>query len=495
MIKNQRKKGMILSYLNILLGTLINIISVPMFLNYININEYGLYQIMGSLIAYFVILDFGLPATVVYFYSKYSSENNNGQKEIFLSICSKIYIFITFMIFLVGLILYFKLNFIYKNYEIQELNNLKNMYLILLINVIITLPFQIFNAIITAHEKFVFLKSLSIFINVFQAISIFLFINKFPFAITIVTVQTFFNIITSFFRAFYCIKFLKIKISFSHFNKELFLKIVKYSSVIFLNVIVEQFFWRSNFIILSILNNSVSAAAYSIVFQITYNYMILSTAITGVFLPKVIDLVTKKNEKKLSNLFIEVGKLESLILGLVLTGFILFGKEFISIWSLKEPGFENSYIMTLLILIPLSIDLIQGLGQTILQAVNKFYFRVILFLFIDFINIFLSILLIKKYGEIACSAVSGTTLIISNIVLNIYYQKNLKLDIKDFWLKILKNLFFALISFTIGIFINLINANLIIKIMLYFVVYTIIMYVCVIKKNSLFSNNNKKILR
>lgn len=68
---NQRKLGIFLSYLNIALQAVIGFLYVPILLHYIGKSEYGLYQLMGSLIAYFSIMDFGLSAAVIRFYAKY----------------------------------------------------------------------------------------------------------------------------------------------------------------------------------------------------------------------------------------------------------------------------------------------------------------------------------------------------------------------------------------------------------------------------------------
>ena len=62
---NERKIGILLSYANILLQAILGFIYVPLLLHYIGKSEYGLYQLMGSLIAYFSVMDFGLSATVI----------------------------------------------------------------------------------------------------------------------------------------------------------------------------------------------------------------------------------------------------------------------------------------------------------------------------------------------------------------------------------------------------------------------------------------------
>ena len=62
---------------------------------------------------------------------------------------------------------------------------------------------------------------------------------------------------------------------------------------------------------------------------------------------------------------------------MVLTGFILYGREFIAIWVGEE--FNKSYYIALIIMIPFTIDLIQNIGLAILQAKNMYSFRAIVF--------------------------------------------------------------------------------------------------------------------
>ena len=57
---NERKLGILLGYLNILLHTVIGFLYVPLLLFYIGTNGYGMYQLMGSVVAYLGIMDFGL---------------------------------------------------------------------------------------------------------------------------------------------------------------------------------------------------------------------------------------------------------------------------------------------------------------------------------------------------------------------------------------------------------------------------------------------------
>ena len=116
---------------------------------------------------------------------------------------------------------------------------------------------------------------------------------------------------------------------------------------------------------------------------------------------------------------------------------VLYPKEFIIACVGKE--FETSYYVALILILPLCIPLIQNLGLSIMQAKNKFKFRTISMAIMSVFNIILSIFLAKQYGPVGSAIGTAISLIIINIiVMNIYYYKEIKIDIKRFWNEIIK---------------------------------------------------------
>ena len=166
------------------------------------------------------------------------------------------------------------------------------------------------------------------------------------------------------------------------------------------------------------------------------NYMALSIAISGVYLPHVTGMVARKESiGKLSNLFIQIGRWQYYLLALVGTGFIIFGKQFISLWA--GPGFEDSYIITLLIIIPFTVDLIQNIGLAIMQAMNRYDFRARIYFFTGVLNLVMAIPLGMHYGGIGCAVATGASMIVGNgFIMNWYYAKEIHLAIASFWKQI-----------------------------------------------------------
>ena len=451
----QRKLGIFLSYLNILLQVIIGFIYVPILLHFIGKGEYGLYQLMGSLIAYFSIMDFGLSAAVIRFYAKYKALKDSIGMENILAISVRGYGAVTVLALAIGFVCYGFLDVIFAgSMTVSEVNEAKQIFLLLLLNIVITLSTMVFRSVINAHERFSFLKGMETIQLVLQPILVVLVLQHHPSAFSVAAVQTVLNLLLSGARVYYCFHDLHVKIHFHYWNPELFSEFKKLALSVFVVTLIDQVFWKTNQIILGIISGTAAVAVYSIASLIYMNYMALSTAISGVYLPHVTGMVARKEPiRNLSELFIQIGRWQYYLLALVATGFIIFGKQFIALWA--GPGFEDSYIITLLIILPFTVDLIQNIGLAIMQAMNRYDFRARIYFVTGVLNLLLAIPLGIKYGGIGCAVATGISMIVGNgFIMNWYYAKEIHLAISSFWRQIGKISIVTLVCLMIGYIAN-----------------------------------------
>ena len=237
-------------------------------------------------------------------------------------------------------------------------------------------------------------------------------------------------------RIYYCFVRLHITIRFHYWNQDLFRDFKKLALSVFVVTLIDQVFWKTNQIILGIVQGTEAVAVYSIASLIYMNYMALSTAISGVYLPHITEMVAqRKPMRELSALFIQIGRWQYYLLALVATGFMIFGRQFIQLWA--GTGFEDSYWITILIILPFTIDLIQNIGLAILQAMNRYDFRAKIYFLTGVLNLVLAIPLGMKYGGIGCAVATGFSMLMGNgVVMNYFYKKYIGLDIPEFWKEI-----------------------------------------------------------
>ena len=188
----------------------------------------------------------------------------------------------------------------------------------------------------------------------------------------------------------------------------------------------------------------------------------------------------KQSDSEISDLFVKLGRIQYLVMALILSGFVLFGKSFIYLWV--GPGFKDAYLIGLIILIPLTIPLIQNLGITILQARNQQKFRSLFYIVIALLSLAISIPLAKEYGGVGYALGTSFALIVGNIfVMNIYYYKKIHLNIPFFWKEIIRMTFpIVLVAIVSAFLSNLYGEDnwfsLGVKILLYILSYGIVVW-------------------
>ena len=448
---NERRIGILISYLNIVLHAAIGFGYVPILLHYIGKSEYGLYQLIGSFIAYFSIMDFGLTAAVVRFYAKYKALQDQIKMENILAIAMRAYGIITVLMLAAGIAFYFYLPSIFaKSMTASEIESAKQLFILLLFNIVVTISTMIFRAVINAHEKFLFLKGFETIQLVLQPLLVVLVLQKLPSAVAVAVVQTVLNVALIAARAYYCFQKLHIKIHYHYWDAELFADFKKLALSVFAVTLIDQVFFKTNQVILGIVSGTVAVAVYSVASLIYMNYMALSVAISGVYLPHITELIAQQAPvSKLSDLFIRIGRLQFFLLALVASGFAIFGKQFIIMWA--GESFIDAFFITLLIIIPFTIDLIQNIGLAIMQAQNRYDFRAKVYCAMGILNLALAIPLALKYDGIGCAFATGLAMLLGNgLIMNWYYVKVTGLDIIRFWREISKIGFIVIIITILG---------------------------------------------
>lgn len=479
------KKATIISYITLILGNIISLIYIPFMLSMLGSKEYGLFSLVNTIIAYIYLLDMGVGSAVVRYNSKYIAENDietlnnvNGMFLLFYSL-------ISFIGIILGYILYNNLELIFGNgLSIYEINKLKIMFLISIINVAFSFPMNVFNGIILANERFIFIKLLSLIRTVFNPIVMISVLHFGYKAIGMLTASTIFNISLGFINILYCFVVLKIKIKFTTFNRSLCKEILKYSFFVFLGSIAYQIYWNTDQVILGMAVSSSAISIYSLGSQFNSYFISFSNVISGMFLPKLTKIVSlEKNDYKIMNILIKVSRIQFFISSLILIGFMLIGREFIKLWVGK--GYNLSYYIALLIMVPHTLSIIQSLFATLLEAMNKHKVKSFIYLAVAILNLVLTLILVEEFGAIGCAIGTSIGMTLNAVFNNLYYKYKLKLNMRYYWKEMAKLLPPTIICFGIGrILVKYMNLDsyisigifIIVFMCIYFLVYWILVF-------------------
>lgn len=441
---NQLKIGTILSYLQMALAIIIGLVYTPIMLDLLGQSEYGLYNTVSSTISMLSILSLGFNSSYVRYHSKYKKENNYEAIWKLNGLFLIVFTIIGVIAFACGTSLTFNLDLVFdQGLTASEYEIARVLMGILTINLALSFPMSVFSSIISANEKFVFLKLLGTVKTVLSPLVTLplLLIGYRSIAMVIVTVAI--TLMIDICYIIFVLFRLKNKFVFHRFEKGLFKSLFVYTSFIAINMIVDQINWNIDKMLLGRFKGTVSVSIYSVGYTIYNYYMMFSTSLSGVFTPRVHKMANEtqfdltEQRKQYTDLFVKVGRIQYLLLGLVASGIVFFGKEFITVfWAGAE--YTDSYYVLLLLAVPAVIPLIQNVGIEVQRAQNKHSFRSIVYLAMAIINVVISVVLCQKYGAVGSAIGTAISLLVANgIVMNIYYHVKCNIDIIAFW----KNIF------------------------------------------------------
>ena len=436
---NQLKHGVALSYINMAVKVLISLAFTPIMLRLLGQSEYGLYTMVASVVSNLSLLTLGFGSAYVRYYSIYKVKEDKDNIAKLNGMFLTVFTIMGIVAFVLGIVLSANVDVILGD-ELtpSEHSTARILMMIMSFNIATSFPASVFNSYITANEEYVFQKVL-ILIKTISSPFVMLPLLLLGYgSIGVVISTTVFNILIEISNMIFCLKKIDMEFSFKKFDFHLMKDMAIFSSYIFINMIVDQINWNLDKFIIGRFWGTITVAIYGVASQINTYYMSFSTSISSVFAPRVNKMVVAgSSDKKLTNLFTRVGRVQFIVLSLICTGFIFFGRPFINMWAGND--YDEAYVITLILIIPVTIPLIQNIGIEIQRAKNMHKFRSQLYIVIAIIDVAISIPLTKYFGGVGAAWGTSLALLIGNgLIMNIYYHNKIGLDMKCFWSQIMK---------------------------------------------------------
>ena len=151
--KSQLKIGIILNYINIILGNLIPIFYTPIMLLLLGQEEYGLYKLSSSVTSYLSLISLGIGSAVVRYLIKAREENGKEAEERVLGLFMVIFQIIAAVTLLIGTVLGFHLGYFYgQSLTDTELARMKILVLIMVCNTALSFSQTPYVSLVNAHE-------------------------------------------------------------------------------------------------------------------------------------------------------------------------------------------------------------------------------------------------------------------------------------------------------------------------------------------------------
>lgn len=433
----QIKWGAVISYISISVNIISGLLYTPWMVATIGDSQYGLYTLANSVITLF-LMDFGLSAATGRYLSKYNAEGDSESAERFLGAVYKLYLLIDAAIMTILVVVFFLMDRLFVNLTPEELEQFRVVYVVSAVFSIINFPFVTFNGILSAYEKFVPLKLadlLSKLCNVgFTVIALLLGHGLYA----LVTVHAVVGLLILVFKYAVIRKTVPLKFHFGKTEKGIYREIFGFSVWVTISSIAGRLVFTITPSILGIVANSAAIAVFGVVMTIEGYAYTITTAINGMFMPKISRIVADKRETTdLNPLFVNMGKFQYFLNGAIVAGFAVVGQSFIRLWMGED--YVAAYWGILLVLIPgLFCNALQ-IAYTTMTVTGKVKRIAMINTLTGFMNICLSFLLSGKFGVLgACSSICMACLVQAVLYIIIYHRElplNIPCFIRECYLK------------------------------------------------------------
>ena len=455
-LATSKKLAVVITYISLIVHTLSNLVLTPLYLNYLGLDQYGLYQMIYTVASYILILDFGIKTAMVRYISKYHAVSDYESEKNFSAHCLITVVTIIVLMVSAGLIMNAFLLDIYPTITAEEADVAHQLMLIMLLVISGTVLLRFVSGCVSAYEHFTVNNAVSVVKLIFKIILtiVFLYSGMGVIAVALVDVIIIFAAIL--FLSIYAIKQLHFKLKLNKFDFLLIVDLVSFMFPVFLQAIIGYINGYVDKTVLGIMTSKADVAIYSIATTFITLFNSLPSAISGVFLPKATKMIFggSYNSDDLTNFVIRPGRYQFMLCGGFLCGFALFGKEFISLWA--GPNTVQAWTVAMIIIIPNMIPLIQNTAVSILDALKKRLFRSVVLLVVSIIHVIITVFLVERYGMMGAPIGSAFAFIVGyGVIMNVYYQKEIKIQVGRLFKTILSKTWLCLVpAVAIGLVCN-----------------------------------------
>ena len=449
MNKREISYGVILSLLAQIGGIAVNLICTPVIIRELGQNEYGLYQLVLSVVNYLTLMNFGFNSAYIRYYTIAKSKSEKRLSQVngmFLTV----FMVIAALCMGAGTVLYRHIEILGNQLTASDYATARHLIVYMIINMAISFPNSLFVAYIFANEKFIFNKVVGIAVNILLPLCKIPMILMGYGSVGIVAATLGFTVFQFVLNYWYCRCRLGMRFRFDRFDRSLFWDMIHFTLFIFISDLVDQLNSNVDKLLLGRIMGTVAVAVYSVAYNLKTYYTMLTWIVPEMYIPAANKAVIEEdNMDEANRLFQKIGRINNYLTLLVITGFILYGRCFIELWV--GPGYEESYYAMVILMLSGYIPAVQTLGTNIQNAKNMHQMRSVVYLLVACINVVLTIFLIRWFGVIgACIGTLTASLVGTGVFMNIYYHKRIGLNVISFWKEISKWYPASLVLFAAG---------------------------------------------
>ena len=425
-MKNKRNAGLLVSYLYFALNTVLTIFISAFIVRAVGKTDYGVYQSMTAFLSYLVLLEFGtgtLMTRNLSLLKKDGTDLESVNKN--TSTVWSLTVILAIVICSVAILFWFLIDGIYSNsMNAEQIVLGKRIFIFAVGNTLLSFLISTLNGLVLAYEKYLLEKVLSIAKLILRAGLLVLLLSLDANVLFVAIIDFGLSLTVFIIMLCFCIVKLKSALVFRYFDKGVFKACMPLAFAMLLQTIVNTANGSIDKFCISIMMTPEDVSIYSVSMSMFTMFSAVATIPITIFMPTIARKIKSGiNSKTLTEELVEPCRVNALITGLLMFGFIAVGRQFLII--LYGDDYAESWIYALIVIVPMFFNMTNGVIVNVLDIYNKRHIRSYILMISTALNIVLTIFGIKLFGMTAAATATAVSLVIQTIILNIYYNKKI----------------------------------------------------------------------
>ena len=216
---------------------------------------------------------------------------------------------------------------------------------------------------------------------------------------------------------------------FRYFDIGVFKLITPLALAMLLQTVVNTANGSVDKFLISIMMTPEDVAVYSVAMSMFAMFSSAATLSITMFMPQIAQNMKYGLERKeLTETLVQPCRLNTIITGIIAFGFLSVGRPFIQ--TLYGVDYSKAWIYAIVVIMPMFFNMFNGVVVNVLDVMRKRHIRSLIMMITTILNIILTIVSIGVIGMFGAALATGISLIGQTILLNIYYQKAIGLQIR-----------------------------------------------------------------
>ncbi|HSW96466.1 MAG TPA: oligosaccharide flippase family protein [Candidatus Saccharimonadales bacterium] len=435
--------NVIYNYIGFFFVSISGFLLFPFTLHIIGDKTNGVLLLINTIINYFGLLDLGVATTVMKMVAEHShDEDKNYVRKIVVN-GLVVFTAIGILMILIGLSITPFLGIIFR-IPSHLLPTAQISYAIFVIAVGLVFPTAIFQAVFSGYQNYKLNNIIGIIQVAVAVVGTIIALELGYGLIGLAVVTLVSNVVVMILRIYFTIFKYDINIfDVKSIDFQVIRSIFLFSRWILLITIASRLIFQSDTIVIGMFATTAAITAYQIALSPNIFLRKIGDQFNGVTFPASASLNARNDVQKLQRLLKESTRVTTITMIPFLIVFLVWGRDYITLWVGKQYVF--SYPTLVVLTIGIFAATIQGTANQIIIALNKHKVFTIVTIGEAIINVILSIFLLHKMGIIGVAL--GTTLptLITSFGFSVLYSSFLvTINPWKIYLKILGPLFIAI---------------------------------------------------